>query len=118
VPGDGTDFWEERHLRKALTHAAEDPDAMASRRAVHLRERSQGHFRGADYAAAHCELGGHPTPEGARAIIAASELPRTREVILSETARHGTSAWNYLKEAVALWTADTTPTFRLSMRRA
>jgi hypothetical protein len=34
----------------------------------HLRQRSQGRFRGADYAQ-HCELGGHPTPQGVRALI-------------------------------------------------
>lgn len=31
----------------------------------HMRERSEGRFRGVDYSM-HCELGGHPTPTSGR----------------------------------------------------
>jgi hypothetical protein len=61
----------------------------------HLRERSNGRFRGADYAD-HCDVGGHPTPQGVRLYSdGPGTLPRNRELIVSEIAHHGTSAWHY-----------------------
>lgn len=66
----------------------------------HLRERSNGRFRGADYAD-HCEIGGHPTPVGVRALSADNALPRVTELLLSETATHGLSAWEYLRAAAS-----------------
>lgn len=66
----------------------------------HLRDRSQGRFRGQDYAE-HCEVGGHPTPHGVRALFAA-ETATTTEIIMSEAANHGTSAWEYLLLAVVV----------------
>ncbi len=65
----------------------------------HLRERSQGRFRGADYSN-HCEVGGHPTPPGMRQLLT-GDLG-IAEIIISETASHGTSAWDYLLLAVAV----------------
>ena len=70
----------------------------------HVRSRSAGRFRSTDYAS-HCDLGGHPTPEGARALIGAERNQDTIiEVLFLETATHGISAWDYLVCAVGeLW---------------
>lgn len=65
----------------------------------HLRDRSQGRFRGTDYSN-HCEMGGHPTPPGMRALFTGD--PVLSELIISETASHGTSAWDYLMLGVAV----------------
>lgn len=74
----------------------------------HLRERSQGRFRGKDYRD-HCEFGGHPTPEGARTLLGVNpdarsaiggDGPTMRELLLFEVAQHGTSAWQYLLTGV------------------
>lgn len=66
----------------------------------HLRARSQGRFRGADYGD-HCEMGGHPTPDGMRHLSSADLL--LPQLLLSETASHGASTWDYLLlAAVAL----------------
>jgi hypothetical protein len=43
----------------------------------HLRDRSDGRFRGEDYAE-HCELGGHPTPPGCRVLLARGMRPQPR----------------------------------------
>ncbi len=73
----------------------------------HLRERSEGRFRGADYSN-HCEVGGHPTPPGMRQLLAGD--PVIAEIIISETASHGTSGWDYLLLAVTvLDAADIVP---------
>lgn len=63
----------------------------------HLRERSQGRFRGADYAA-HCESGGHPTPDGCARLLAADDVQR--ELVLADVLTHGWSAWRYVASAV------------------
>jgi hypothetical protein len=64
----------------------------------HLRKRSQGRFRGFDYAE-HCNLGGHPTPEGVRTLVADTAPIRNGELIVSEAAHHGSSAWHYAYSA-------------------
>lgn len=63
----------------------------------HLRQRSKGRFRGSDYAA-HCEVGGHPTPDGCRLLLDADDVQR--ELLLYETLHHGCSAWRYISVAV------------------
>jgi len=65
----------------------------------HLRERSGDRFRGKDYQM-HCELGGHPTPEG-------RPLLPDHERMSSfwwwyELAVHGVSVWEYVTAASAL----------------
>jgi hypothetical protein len=67
----------------------------------HMRERSNGLFRGSDYGN-HCEIGGHPTPSGVRALNT-DHMDRTMELMYSETATHGLSAWEYLRVAVRGW---------------
>lgn len=66
----------------------------------HLRDRSQGRFRAKDYWE-HCDVGGHPTPKGLRALLA-TDAAITAEIIVAETANHGASAWEYVKSAVAI----------------
>lgn len=66
----------------------------------HLRDRSRGRFRAKDYWE-HCEVGGHPTPKGLRALLA-GDAATTAEITMAETANHGTSAWQYVKSAVAI----------------
>lgn len=70
----------------------------------HIRDRSGGRFRSTDYAD-HCDLGGHPTPQGARALMA-DPVPRTVELLFSETATHGVSAWNYMATAVGAFCVE------------
>jgi len=65
----------------------------------HLRDRSNGRFRGTDYAE-HCEIGGHPTPKGVR-ILSMDNAPRVTELLFSETATHGLSSWKYLRVAIS-----------------
>lgn len=61
----------------------------------HLRKRSDGRFDVTDYQR-HCELGGHPTPDGARAFSAA---PPEKEAVVVETlwyeiCHHGANIWS------------------------
>lgn len=70
----------------------------------HLRERSQGRFRGSDYID-HCEIGGHPSPEGCQVLLDADDV--RRELLLYEALNHGYSAWRYLLVAVVIWTEGT-----------
>ncbi len=70
----------------------------------HLRDRSRGKFRGVDYAE-HCEIGGHPSPQGIRALISGTKA-ETAELILTEACFHGGSTWEYLVEAISAWCAD------------
>lgn len=60
----------------------------------HLRERSNGRFDSADYQQ-HCELGGHPTPMGARALVGtpAESQDVLTEVLWSELCHHGSNIW-------------------------
>lgn len=59
----------------------------------HLRDRSGGRFRGLDYSW-HCELGGHPTPPGMRALLARSEA--VLESQWYELSLHAESTWRYV----------------------
>jgi hypothetical protein len=63
----------------------------------HLRERSGGRFRGADYQG-HCERGGHPTPE-ATTLLAAHSRQVPPELLRLDLAHHGVSAWRYALDA-------------------
>jgi hypothetical protein len=65
----------------------------------HLRDRSHGRFRGQDYQE-HCEVGGHPTPDGMRTVFGPAAAA-SAEIILYETANHGVSAWSYFLSAIA-----------------
>lgn len=58
----------------------------------HLRERAGDRFRARDYSM-HCELGGHPTPQGAR--LLPDHMSLSNILWWYEVAMHGTSAWNY-----------------------
>lgn len=63
----------------------------------HLRERSGGRFRGADYAS-HCERGGHPTPLGCRALLnGPTEI--NIEGLIVDALLHGRSTWQYIAAA-------------------
>lgn len=63
----------------------------------HIRERSAGRFRSSDYSW-HCEIGGHPTREGARLLPGHSRWPDFLGWL--ELAIHGASTWDYLQSAV------------------
>ena len=65
----------------------------------HLRNRSEGKFRGSDYSE-HCEMGGHPSPMGLKVLLSSEVIPFIAEVTLSETVNHGSSTWDYLKSAI------------------
>lgn len=65
----------------------------------HLRERSKNTFRGADYSQ-HCEIGGHPTPDGMTSLLRGEPLAISG-ILLFEAATHGSSLWRYYLEAVA-----------------
>lgn len=64
----------------------------------HLRDRSQGRFRGSDYGR-HCEIGGHPSPPGVRVLLG-GDRTLTAEPLLSDTVNHGFSAWHYMLAGV------------------
>lgn len=66
----------------------------------HLRERSDGRFRGTDYGQ-HCEKGGHPTPDGCRFFFNGDEQLRCAGVLV-DALLHGRSTWRYLMTAVDL----------------
>lgn len=71
----------------------------------HLRERSNGRFRGKDYAD-HCEAGGHPTPTGSRSFLS---YPNSMHgVTWYELTLHAESVWRYLVDGVR--TMDVVPT--------
>jgi len=88
----------EDHEEAASWLRSSRDDRLSRWQPRHLRERSQGRFRGADYSE-HCELGGHPTPQGARALIGNGNQPRTREFILRESVVFGLSTWHYVEVA-------------------
>jgi len=62
----------------------------------HMRDRSGGRFRGSDYAL-HCDLGGHPTREGARLLPNHTRQPAW--LLPFEFAAHGASIYDYLAAA-------------------
>jgi hypothetical protein len=63
----------------------------------HLRDRSNGLFRGSDYAG-HCERGGHPTPTALR-LMSGHESRESAAGWWSDLCMHATSVWQYLSEA-------------------
>lgn len=63
----------------------------------HLRERSNGQFRGSDYAR-HCDIGGHPTPESRHALPDHTEGVQAG-LCWHEAATHGVSVWRYVADA-------------------
>jgi len=67
----------------------------------HLRQRSDGRFRGSDYHL-HCEFGGHPTPGGARSYLNCSHDKALlfTEVLWFELSSHGQSMWRYTCHAL------------------
>jgi hypothetical protein len=50
----------------------------------------------------HCELGGHPTPDGARVIVGAPETPVLLASMFSEDIAHSWEAWRHLVDAAKL----------------
>ena len=97
---------ETEYLAWAVTQDPEDAlDWLTSTKRVRMakwqpgriRGRADGRFPNSDYGN-HCEVGGHPTPEGARAILDGRDL--WVEVTLYETALHGSNAWHYLMKAL------------------
>lgn len=82
----------------------------------HLYSKSQGRFRSTDYHE-HCETGGHPTPVGARTLLAPSRHPDRAfagHMTKYELVLHAESTWNYLLAAVVTtltaYAPDTDPT--------
>ncbi|MBJ7323754.1 MAG: hypothetical protein JHC70_15605 [Rhodococcus sp.] len=61
-----------------------------------IRGRADGRFPNTDYRN-HCEVGGHPTPQGAIAILDNRDV--WVEVALYEAAHHGSNTWHYLIQA-------------------
>lgn len=86
---------------------AEDPDEagvwmssskqerMARWTPKRLRERAGGRFRGQDYQH-HCELGGHPTPDGLASLTAGKVGETSRAAMLADALTHGWSTWRYV----------------------
>lgn len=59
----------------------------------HIRKRAGDRFRGTDYAA-HCEIGGHPTPDGNR-LLPTSSQTEPDFFSWNELIFHGLSIWDY-----------------------
>ena len=57
-----------------------------------LRQAAQGRFRGADYDY-HCELGGHPIPRGAAALLGGE--PGVGHLLLSDMLGHAGAVWDH-----------------------
>jgi hypothetical protein len=96
---------ETEYLAWAVTRDPEDAlDWLTSTKKVRMakwqpgriRGRSDGRFPNKDYGD-HCEVGGHPTPEGAQAILDNRDL--WVEVSLYEASFHGANTWHYLLDA-------------------
>jgi len=65
----------------------------------HLRKASDGHFNETEYGK-HCELGGHPTPPGIRALLGAVVARDVMaELLWSELCQHGERIWTRLLAA-------------------
>jgi hypothetical protein len=75
-----------------------DEDRLRFWQPRHLREKSDGRFRGSDYSL-HCKFGGHPTREGARLLPCHTPLPSFS--IPLDLAIHGSSIWEYVQSACA-----------------
>ena len=63
----------------------------------HIRDRSGGRFRAADYSR-HCEIGGHPTPS-ARELLPGHSGRAPAAWWWLELAMHGVSTWDYFLAA-------------------
>jgi hypothetical protein len=59
----------------------------------HIRKRAGNRFRGTDYAG-HCEVGGHPTPDGNRLLPTGSQK-EPDFFSWNELIFHGLSIWDY-----------------------
>jgi len=94
----------EDHDEAAAWLRSSHEDRMKRWQPRHLRERSKGRFRGADYSE-HCEVGGHPTPKGVRSLLSSTSRTQT-ECLYFEAATHGESAWRYLLAAVKTHSDD------------
>jgi hypothetical protein len=70
----------------------------------HLRERSAGRFRGADYAG-HCERGGHPTPS-ATALLPGHSSGISPGLWWVDLAQHASSTWEYAIAAASTLEVD------------
>lgn len=62
----------------------------------HLRARSDGRFRSADYGQ-HCDRGGHPTPD-AMPLLPDHQRRQSAALWWFDLASHGVSAWEYAVE--------------------
>lgn len=71
-------------------------DRMRRWQPRHMRDRSNGRFRGSDYAL-HCDLGGHPTREGSRLLPNHTRQPPW--LLPFELAAHGASIYDYVTAA-------------------
>lgn len=61
---------------------------------VHLRIRSDGHFRQEQYST-HCELGGHPTPDGLRVLLDPPDV--IRSLLLLDALDHAIPIWRSIQ---------------------
>lgn len=64
----------------------------------HLRERSRGRFRAADYGS-HCDRGGHPTPDAIR-LLPDHSSREPSSWWWFDLAAHGVSIWGYVERAL------------------
>lgn len=62
-----------------------------------LRKRSGGVFRDVDYWM-HCEQGGHPTPDGCRALL--NSPTSWTDALTVDALIHGAAVWSYVLDAV------------------
>lgn len=64
----------------------------------HVRERSDGRFRGVDYGL-HCGKGGHPSPEGLHLLPDHFAPEASTQLLFCDMAIHGHSVWCYALSA-------------------
>jgi len=84
--------------------ASTHKDRLSRWQPRHIRGRSGGRFRGTDYAA-HCERGGHPTPDGCRDLVNGPSAVNCAGLVVDALA-HGRSAWRYILEAADLYDVE------------
>jgi hypothetical protein len=70
-----------------------EEERMKIWRPARIRKRAAGRFRGVDYAL-HCEIGGHPTPEGSR-LLPSTDQKEPEFLSWNELVFHGLSVWDY-----------------------
>ncbi len=88
-------FTEEKTEAAVWMRASRD-DRVRMWQPRHIRDRSEGRFRTADYHR-HCETGGHPTPDARRLLPDHHDLPIV--LLWLELAYHGVSTWQYFEKA-------------------